>query len=65
MIDQEIKRGDILIEDDVWIGAGAVILPGAIVRKGAVIAAGAVVRGEVPSNTIFGGIPAKKISERI
>ncbi|MGH7980410.1 MAG: acyltransferase [Limisphaerales bacterium] len=64
IIDQDWKRGDVLIEDDVWIGAGAVILPGATIKTGAVIAAGAVVRGEVPGNAIYGGIPAKQIGLR-
>ncbi len=51
-IEQNWRRGDVLVEDNVWIGAGVVVLPGAI------IAAGAVVRGEVPSNTIYGGNPS-------
>ncbi|MEM9222738.1 MAG: DapH/DapD/GlmU-related protein, partial [Pseudomonadota bacterium] len=41
------SRGGIVIEDDVWIGAGAVLLDGARVRKGAVIGAMSLVRGEV------------------
>ncbi|MEI8233749.1 MAG: acyltransferase [Verrucomicrobiota bacterium] len=61
---QDWQRGDVLIEEDVWIGAGAVVLPGSTVRRGAVIAAGAVVRGEVPCNAIYGGIPARQISVR-
>ena len=52
------------IGNDVWIGAGAKILKGTTIDDGAIIAAGAVVSGYVPSNEIFGGIPAKKISER-
>ena len=51
----------IIIEDDVWIGAGAVILPGVTIHKGAVIAAGAVVKKDVEANTVVGGIPAKFI----
>ncbi|MBK6263778.1 acyltransferase [Marivirga sp. S37H4] len=52
------------IGNDVWIGTGAKILKGTTIEDGAVIAAGAVVSGLVKSNEIFGGIPAKKISER-
>lgn len=54
----------IVIEDDVWIGANATILAGVTVRRGAVIAAGAVVTRDVPENCIYGGVPAKLISER-
>lgn len=56
---------DITIEDDVLIGAGVTILPGVKIGKGAIVAAGAVVNKDVESNTIVGGIPAKKIKDRI
>lgn len=46
------------IEDDVWIGAGAVILPGVTVGRGAIVAAGAVVTKSVEPMTIVGGVPA-------
>ncbi|HET8858497.1 acyltransferase [Marivirga sp.] len=52
------------IGNDVWIGTGAKILKGTTIEDGAVIAAGAVVSSHVKSYEIFGGIPAKKISER-
>lgn len=54
----------IKIGNDVWIGTGAKILKGTTIADGAIIAAGAVVSGQVGPNEIFGGIPAKKISER-
>lgn len=54
----------VTIGSDVWIGARAILLPGARVEDGAVIAAGAVVRGLVPKNAIFGGVPAKQIGRR-
>lgn len=53
----------VVIEDDVWICAGAVILPGVTIHKGAVIAAGAVVKKDVEANTVVGGIPAKFIKK--
>ena len=51
----------IVIEDDVWIGAGAIVLPGVTVGRGAIVAAGAVVTSSVASMTIVGGVPARPI----
>jgi maltose O-acetyltransferase len=55
------ENGPIIIEDDVWIGANATILPNVTIGKGSIIAAGAVVTKSVESFTIVGGVPAKKI----
>lgn len=57
------KDKPIKIEDDVWIGAGAIILPGVNINTGAIIAAGAVVTNDVEEMSIYGGIPAKKIGQ--
>jgi maltose O-acetyltransferase len=51
----------VVIEDDVWIGTHAVILPGVTVGHGAVIGAGAVVTHDVPANAIAAGVPARVI----
>lgn len=51
----------IVVEDDVWLGAGAIILPGVTVGRGAVVAAGAVVTADVAPMTIVGGVPARPI----
>jgi acetyltransferase-like isoleucine patch superfamily enzyme len=51
------------IGKNVWIGANATICPGVSIGDGAVIAAGAVVTGDVPKNTVYGGVPAKFIKE--
>lgn len=55
---------DIVIEDDVWIGARVIILKGVTIHKGAIVAAGAVVTKDVPPYAIVGGVPAKVISYR-
>ena len=54
----------VIIYDDVWIGAGAIILPGVIIQRGAIIAAGSVVTKEVPQYAIVAGVPAKIIKYR-
>lgn len=61
---EAISKGDIVIEDDVWIGVNATILSGVIVHQGAIIAAGAVVTKDVPPYAIVGGNPAKVIKYR-
>lgn len=60
----EGKQGRILIGDDVWIGAGAIVLTGVSIVSGAVIAAGSVVIKDVPPLAIDGGVPAKIICYR-
>ncbi len=54
----------VMIEDTVWLGPRAIILPGITIGKGAVVAAGAVVTKDVEPYTVVGGIPARKISDR-
>lgn len=54
----------ISIGDDVWIGAGAVLLRGVKVARGAVIAANAVVTGDVGELEIVGGVPARRLGFR-
>jgi acetyltransferase-like isoleucine patch superfamily enzyme len=61
--EQGFSTKPIVIEDDVWIGANAVILPGVTIGKHVVVAAGAVVTKDVPDNTIVGGVPAKEIKK--
>jgi acetyltransferase-like isoleucine patch superfamily enzyme len=58
------SKGGVVIEDDVWVGANAVLLDGTQIGRGAIIAAGAVVSGCVPAYEIWGGVPAKKIRKR-
>lgn len=54
----------IIIEDDVWIGGGAIILAGVTIGKGCVVAAGAVVTKDVEPFSVVGGVPAKLIKKR-
>lgn len=56
--------GSVIIEDYVFIGPRAIILPGVIIKKGAVVGAGAVVTKNIEENIIVGGVPAKPIGER-
>ena len=55
---------DIIIEEDVWIGANATVLKGVTIGRGAVVAAGAVVTKDIPPYAIAGGVPAKVIRMR-
>ena len=61
--EQGITTKPVIIGDDVWIGANAVILPGVTIGKHCVVAAGAVVTKDVQDNTIVGGVPAKEIKK--
>jgi len=54
----------VVIEDDVWIGTNAIILPGRRLGKGSIIAAGAVVTRDVEPYAIVGGNPARLIKRR-
>jgi acetyltransferase-like isoleucine patch superfamily enzyme len=53
-------REGVVVEDDVWLGAGATILPGVKVGQGAVVAAGSVVNRNIPAFEVWAGVPAHK-----
>lgn len=59
--EQGVSTQPVVISDDVWIGANAVILPGVTIGRHAVVAAGAVVTKDVPDYCMVGGVPAKII----
>ena len=58
------SKGNIIVDDDVWIGFNAIILSGVHIGQGAIVAAGAVVTKDVPPYAIVGGVPAKVIRYR-
>ena len=60
-VEQGITAEGIVIEDDVWLGASAVITDGVRIGQGAVVAAGAVVTKDVASHTVVAGVPAREI----
>jgi putative colanic acid biosynthesis acetyltransferase WcaF len=60
-----LRRLPIVIEDDVWIGAGAFIGPGVRVGRGAVVGARAVVTKDVPEWKVVAGNPAQVIKDRV
>lgn len=62
--DEQVLKKTIVIEDNVWIGAHAKILPGIKIAEGAIIAMGSVVTKDVPKGAIVGGNPAKTIKYR-
>ncbi len=64
ILQQSVSKGGVAIKDDVWIGAGVCILDGSVLEGGNIVAAGAVVNGNLPPNSIAGGIPAKVIRMR-
>jgi serine acetyltransferase len=64
MRNQPAPKEEIILEEDVWLGCNVVVLKGCTIGKGAVVAAGAVVTKSIPAYEIWGGIPARKISER-
>jgi maltose O-acetyltransferase len=61
---QPISPAKIVIEDEVWIGANAVIMPGVTLGKGTVVGAGSVVTKSTEPFSIIVGVPAKKIKDR-
>jgi galactoside O-acetyltransferase len=64
-----LKEGPVTIEDQVWVGVGAIIMPGVTIGHGSVVGAMSLVKADVPPHTIVAGNPAQSImhtlSERV
>lgn len=58
------SKGGIVIEDDVWIGAGCILFDGSILRKGCVIGAMSLVRGEIPEHSVYGSNHLRLLGSR-
>lgn len=54
-----IKTAAVIIEDDVWLGTNAIVLPGVRLGRGSIVGAGAVVVRDVPPLTVVAGVPAR------
>lgn len=61
---QGVTNEGITVEDDVWLGSGAILLDGVRVGRGAIVAAGSVVTKDVPPFAVVGGVPAKVLKYR-
>ena len=61
---EQVSKGDITIQNDVWIGTNVTILGGVKIGNGAVVAAGSVVTKDIPPFAIVGGVPAKVLDYR-
>ena len=61
--EQGVSTSAVVIEDDIWIGANAVVLPGVTIGHHSVVAAGAVVTKDVPPHSLVAGVPAKVIKQ--
>ena len=59
-----VSKGNIIVDDDVWIGFRSTILSGVHIGQGAIVAAGSLVTKDVPPYAIVGGVPAKVIKYR-
>ena len=61
---ESVSKGEVIIDNDVWIGFGCIIMSGVHIGQGAVVAAGSIVTKDVPPYAIVAGIPAKVIKYR-
>jgi len=64
MVDQQVLKKEIVLENDVWVGANAVITQGVRIGTGSIVGAGSVVTKDVPAFSVTGGSPARVIRDR-
>ncbi len=57
-------EAEIVLEEDVWLGANVIVLKGVRIGRGAIVAAGAVVTKSIGAHEIWGGVPARQIGQR-
>lgn len=62
--DQGFTLADVIIEDDVWLGANVCVNKGVVIRKGSIVGANAVITKDTEAYSINAGVPARKIGER-
>jgi acetyltransferase-like isoleucine patch superfamily enzyme len=62
--DFELESRNVVIDDHVWIGTRATVMPGTHIGRGAVVAAGAVATGQIPPLAVVAGVPARVITKR-
>jgi acetyltransferase-like isoleucine patch superfamily enzyme len=60
----ELESRGVVVEDYVWIGARATVMPGTRIGRGAVVAAGAVATGDIPAMAVVAGVPARAVAMR-
>jgi len=61
--ERKLNSAPVTIEDNVWIGEGAVVLKGITIGKGSIVGANAVITKDIPENSIVAGIPAKVLKK--
>lgn len=58
-------RSTVILDEDCWIGAGAILLPGVTIGKMSIVGAGSVVTKDVPPYSVYAGVPAKFIKKSV
>lgn len=58
------REGEVVLEDNVWIGAGAIVLDASRLKRGSILGAGSVLKGEAEEDTVYVGVPAQAVGRR-